>query len=132
MAERELQHKPATKLASAPPVSTTEPGDQLTFSDVGPLPPVVTGASSARASASDRAYGATATSEVGPDTVEQLMAKAGGDPEKFGGLLAKKIIKKEDPKARSTIFTTHHEVLEVATSVAATDLAIPADYKEKK
>lgn len=55
--------------------------------------------------------------------------KGGGG---LGGLLAKKIIKKEDPKARSTIFTTHHEVLEVATSVAPTDLAIPADYKEKK
>jgi len=50
----------------------------------------------------------------------------------IGGLLAKKIIKKEDPKQRSTIFTTHHEVIEIATSVAATDLAIPADFKEKK
>ena len=47
-------------------------------------------------------------------------------------MLAKKIIKKEEPKARSPIFTTHHEVLEVATSVAAADLAIPADFKEKK
>ena len=55
--------------------------------------------------------------------------KGGGG---IGGLLAKKIIKQEEPKARSTIFTTHHEVLEVATSVAAADLAIPADYKEKK
>jgi hypothetical protein len=50
----------------------------------------------------------------------------------IGGLLAKKIIKKEEPKARSTIFTTHHEVLEIATSVAPTDLAVPADFKEKK
>jgi len=50
----------------------------------------------------------------------------------IGGLLAKKIIKKEEPKARSTIFTTHHEVLEIATSVAPADLAVPADFKEKK
>jgi hypothetical protein len=50
----------------------------------------------------------------------------------IGGLLAKKIIKKEEPKARSTIFTTHHEVLEVSTSVSPADLAIPADFKDKK
>ncbi len=55
--------------------------------------------------------------------------KSGGG---IGGLLAKKIIKKEEPKARSTIVTTHTEVLEVATSAAATDVAVPADFKEKK
>lgn len=50
----------------------------------------------------------------------------------IGGLLAKKMIKKEEPKARSIIVTSHHEVLEVSTTVAPTDLAIPADFKEKK
>lgn len=50
----------------------------------------------------------------------------------IGGLLAKKIMKTEPPKARSTIFTTRHEILEVSTSVDAADLAIPPDYKEKK
>lgn len=50
----------------------------------------------------------------------------------IGGLLAKKIIKKEEPKARSTIVTMHHEVLEVSTTVAPEDLAIPADFKLKK
>ena len=49
-----------------------------------------------------------------------------------GGMLAKKIIKQEPPKARSTIVTTHHEVLSIATSVSAADVAIPADFKEKK
>jgi len=49
-----------------------------------------------------------------------------------GGLLAWKMMKKEEPKARATIFTLHNEVLEVATSVAATDIAIPPDFKEKK
>jgi hypothetical protein len=50
----------------------------------------------------------------------------------LGGLLAKKMIKKEEPKARATIFTTRHDILEVATSVPPADLAIPADFKEKK
>jgi hypothetical protein len=50
----------------------------------------------------------------------------------ISGMLAKKIMKKEDPKARSTVLTLHHQILEIATTVAAEDLAIPADYKEKK
>jgi microsomal dipeptidase-like Zn-dependent dipeptidase len=50
----------------------------------------------------------------------------------IGGLLAKKMIKKEEPKQRATIMTLHHEILEIATTVADTDLAVPADYKEKK
>lgn len=61
---------------------------------------------------------------------QQSSQQSGGGG--IGGLLAKKIIKKEEPKARATIFTTRHEILEVATTVAPTDLAIPADYKEKK
>lgn len=54
--------------------------------------------------------------------------KGGG----LGGMLARKIVKQDAPKARATVVTTHHEVLEVTTSVAATDIAIPADFKEKK
>jgi hypothetical protein len=50
----------------------------------------------------------------------------------ISGMLARKMIKKDEPKARATIFTTHNEVLEVATSVAASDLALPADFKETK
>ena len=50
----------------------------------------------------------------------------------ISGMLARKMIKKEEPKARATILTTHTEVLEVGTSVAGSDLAIPADFKEKK
>jgi hypothetical protein len=60
---------------------------------------------------------------------EQQKSSGGGG---IGGLLAKKIMKTEPPKARSTIFTTRHEILEVATTVDAADLAIPPDYKEKK
>jgi hypothetical protein len=50
----------------------------------------------------------------------------------LSGMLARKMMKKEDPKQRATIFTTQHEVLEIATSVAAPDLEIPAGFKEKK
>ncbi|HEX9366767.1 MAG TPA: hypothetical protein VF921_09075 [Vicinamibacterales bacterium] len=55
-------------------------------------------------------------------------SKGGG----IGGMLARKIIKKDEPKARATIMTTHHDVLEVSKSVEASDLAIPPDFKEKK
>jgi hypothetical protein len=65
-------------------------------------------------------------------TQAQESSKSSGSGGGIGGLLAKKIIKKEDPKARATVMTTHHEVLEVSTSVAPADLAIPADFKEKK
>jgi len=60
---------------------------------------------------------------------ESSSQKGGGG---IGGLLAKKIIKKEEPKARSTIVTMRTEVLEVTTSAAATDVAVPAEFKEKK
>jgi hypothetical protein len=50
----------------------------------------------------------------------------------LSGMLARKMMKKEDPKQRATIFTTQHEVLEIATSVAPADLEIPAGFKEKK
>ena len=73
-------------------------------------------------------FEAVKTKEQLAESQQQSQSSGGG----IGGLLAKKIAKKEEPKARSTIFTTHHEVLELATSVAAADLAIPADYKEKK
>jgi hypothetical protein len=71
---------------------------------------------------------------------EQLAAEAqnnqssGGSSGGLGGMLAKKMMKKEsgDPKPRATIFTTTHEYLELATSVAAGDLDIPAGFKEKR
>lgn len=57
---------------------------------------------------------------------------SGGSGGGIGGLLAKKVMKQEPPKARSTFMTTHDEKLEIATSVPAEDVAIPADFKEKK
>jgi len=51
----------------------------------------------------------------------------------IGGMLARKMMKKDgEVKPRATIFTTNHEVLEVATTVSASDLEIPAGFKEKK
>jgi hypothetical protein len=50
----------------------------------------------------------------------------------IGGLLARKIVKKDEPKARSTIVTVHNEFLEVSKSVDSGDVAVPAEFKEKK
>ena len=50
----------------------------------------------------------------------------------LGGMLARKMMKKEEPKPRATIFTIQHEFQEVATSVAAPDVDIPAGFKQKK
>jgi hypothetical protein len=50
----------------------------------------------------------------------------------LGGMLARRMMKKEDPKPRSTVFTTQHEFQEVSTTVAASELQIPAGFKEKR
>jgi len=76
----------------------------------------------------------TIESVKSPDQMTQAQAQqnnqsTGGG---IGGMLAKKMMKKDEPKQRSTIMTTHHEILEVATTVPASDLAIPPDFKEKK
>jgi hypothetical protein len=51
----------------------------------------------------------------------------------LGGMLARKMAKKDENAnaARATIFTAEHEVQEVQTSVAASDLDIPAGFKQK-
>jgi hypothetical protein len=64
-------------------------------------------------------------------TQEQSSSQSSGGG--ISGMLARKMMKKDEaPKARATIFTMHNEVLEIATSVAPADLAVPADFKEKK
>ncbi len=51
----------------------------------------------------------------------------------LGGMLARRIAKKDnDAKPRATIFTVVGETQEVSTSVAAADLAVPADFKQKQ
>ena len=64
-----------------------------------------------------------------PDQMAQAQQQ---NSQSTGGGLSGMMMKKEDPKPRSTVMTTHNEVLEVATTVAASDLAIPPDFKEKK
>jgi hypothetical protein len=63
------------------------------------------------------------------EAAQKQSSSSGGG---IGGLLAKKVMKQEPPKARSTVMTTHDEKLEVATSVTTEDVAVPADFKEKK
>src|SRR5918993_1027636 len=50
----------------------------------------------------------------------------------LGGMLARRIKKPEEAKARATIFTAHHEFQEVGTSVDAASLALRAGFKEKR
>lgn len=64
---------------------------------------------------------------------DQQSGDQGGASGGIGGMLARRMMKnREQPKQRSTIFTTHHEVLEVTPSADATDVAIPSDFKERK
>lgn len=66
--------------------------------------------------------------QLGQQQSSQENSGGGG----IGGMLARRIKKPEDPKARVTIFTAHHEFQEVGTSVDAASLAIPAGFKEKR
>lgn len=75
-------------------------------------------------------------------SAEQLAAEKQGDggsasppPTSVGGLLgglARRGQKREEPKARATFMTSTNEVLKIGTSVGATDVAIPAGFKEDK
>jgi hypothetical protein len=65
---------------------------------------------------------------------DKAVSPAGGISGALGGFAKKAMKKKPEggPQARSTIFTSTHEVLKVATDVAAADVAIPAGFKESK
>ena len=64
------------------------------------------------------------------EQVAQPQQSSGGGG--IGGMLGRKLMKKDAPKPRSTVFTTNHLFVDIAKSVDAADLAIPADFKEKK
>lgn len=54
----------------------------------------------------------------------------------LGGLGRRAVRKKMEqqqgpPQARTTVFTVDHELLKVATDVAATDVSVPAGFKQK-
>lgn len=75
----------------------------------------------------------TTTFEVVKSKAQMEAAKEeGGGGGGLGGMLARRMMKKEPAKPRSTIFTTQHEFQDVSTTVAATDVEIPANFKEKK
>ena len=58
---------------------------------------------------------------------EQSKSSGGGG---LSGMLARKMAKKDD-KPRATIFTMNSETLEIATTLGATDVDIPAGFKLK-
>ncbi len=64
---------------------------------------------------------------------EPASSGGGGISGRLGGMLAKKMAKKEEPgKTRSTFMTMNHEVLKVATDVSPADVAVPPGFKENK
>jgi hypothetical protein len=64
--------------------------------------------------------------------VEAESEQGSGGGGGIGGMLARRMMKKEPPKPRATIFTTEHELQDVSSTVADGDVAIPAGFKEKK
>jgi hypothetical protein len=66
--------------------------------------------------------------QVEEETKAQESSGGGG----ISGMLARRIAKKEPPRPRALVFTLNHEFQEVATTVPATDVEIPAGFKEKK
>jgi hypothetical protein len=67
--------------------------------------------------------------QLAQESQQQQSGGGGG----IGGMLARSMTKKKEPsKPRATIFTTEIEVQEISTTVQASDLEIPAGFKEKK
>lgn len=73
--------------------------------------------------------GVKSKEEAAQQTSESSPKSIGG----LGGMLARKMAKKDENAnaTRATIFTAEHEVQEVQTSVAGSDLEIPAGFKQK-
>src|SRR3954471_1798902 len=73
--------------------------------------------------------GVKSREEAAQQTSESTPKSVGG----IGGMLARKMAKKDENAnaTRATIFTAEHEVQEVQTSVASSDLEIPAGFKQK-
>jgi len=76
---------------------------------------------------------ATVTTFDAVKTADQVAKESeSGATGGLSGMLARKVMKKEDAKTRATIFTLTDETLEIATSVSPTDLEIPAGFKQNK
>jgi hypothetical protein len=66
---------------------------------------------------------------------QQAESSGSGGGGGLGGMLARRIAKRggdNDAKPRATVFTVMSETEEIATSVAAADVELPAGFKEKK
>jgi hypothetical protein len=50
----------------------------------------------------------------------------------LGGLARRAAKKDDEPKQRTTFMTTTVEVLKLSTDVSASDVAVPAGFKETK
>ena len=73
---------------------------------------------------------ATTTTFEGVKSQEQLAAEKPSGGGGIGGMLARRVMKKEE-KPRATVFTLTHETLEVSTSVGEHELQIPAGFTQK-
>jgi hypothetical protein len=74
--------------------------------------------------------------QEGQQKQEQQPSGASGGVSGMLGGFAKRVTQKkqsdEPPSSRASIMTTTTEVLKVTTDVAAADVAVPADFKEKR
>jgi hypothetical protein len=78
---------------------------------------------------SGTAIDTTTTVEAVKDPAEAQSDQQSGAGGGIGGMLARKVMKKND-SPRSTPFTMHHQYLDISKSVDAADLAIPAGFKD--
>lgn len=65
------------------------------------------------------------------EQLAQESSRESGGGGGIGGMLARRMMKKDDAKPRATIMTMQHEVQDVATSVPAAELELPAGFKAK-
>ena len=61
----------------------------------------------------------------------QMTENQGNSGGGLGGMLARRM-KKDSGNPRATVMTMQHDIQEVATTVSAEDVAVPAGFKEKK
>ncbi|HEX6464205.1 MAG TPA: hypothetical protein VFZ98_07130 [Vicinamibacterales bacterium] len=125
------------KQLEGPQMTTELSADQMAA--LVAMYPLISKASERMAKDSDKLKGTaldtltTVESVKSPDQMAQAQQQSnqstGGG---LSGMMMKKMMKKEEPKQRATVMTTRHEILEVSTSVDASDVAVPADFKEKK
>jgi hypothetical protein len=77
----------------------------------------------------------TTTVVEGVKSAEQMKQAGSSQPTSgggIGGLLAKKMMTKGGAQQRTKALTTTRDVLSIGTTVSASDLEVPAGFKEKK